>query len=158
MKEFLRCLLLPVNSKTLLVPYSAVAEITPFEPPKPLEASSHWLLGELEWRGVKIPLLSIEEMINLDKPREEEKLKNQTHLHIAVMNRMSESASLDFIGWVLQSMPVMRRFKRVDIKSVSPMKEPYLMEASVREQSVFIPNIKWIEDAAAKQFKISPKT
>jgi hypothetical protein len=123
MKAFLRCLLLPVDTKIWLLPYSAVAEV--------VEITIKPHLENIEWRGVELPLLHIK------TPENSENKKN-----IAILNRCSEKGK-EFLGLVLSGVPSMQRFKRSDIEWVANANEPYtLMEVKIRNQTAFIPNLE----------------
>jgi chemosensory pili system protein ChpC len=141
MTEFLRCLLLSVDHAPLLLPYSAVAEVITYQEPILLEALPNWLPGIIEWRGLKIPLLSF---AGIENPNE--KLKAKAFHHIAIFNRLIETSDLKFFGMILNQMPRMLRFKRADINFVeNPNKDHLLAEVMVRDQKAFIPNMNWIE-------------
>jgi len=57
-----RCLLIPISGGQLLLPNSVVAEVFPYnEPERVAENQPNWLLGLIDWRNQRIPLLSIEE-------------------------------------------------------------------------------------------------
>ena len=58
--EQIASLLIPMIGKPLLVPNVAVAEIVGWEQPEKAEGSPDWLLGEVEWRGVTLPVVSLE--------------------------------------------------------------------------------------------------
>ncbi len=122
MKEFLRCLLLPVDTKMWLLPYSAVAEV--------IETELKDDLPNISWRGIEVPLIKLKEHINVPHKKS-----------IAILNRSAEKAK-DFSGLVLNGVPSMQRFKRSDIEWVANANEPYtLMEVKIRDQLAFIPNL-----------------
>lgn len=146
--EILRCLQLPIQEKTLMVPYAAVAEIVVFENPKAFAETKNWSLGPFQWRGLEIPLICLEMQGGASSFSAK---KNFENLHVAVFNRMSELNAPDFMGIVLQGLPVMTRYKRADLEYVGPGDKPYLaMEIKVRGKSAFIPNISSIEETVAK--------
>ncbi len=123
MKEFLRCLLLPVDTKIWVLPYSAVAEVVEMDLDEDME--------KITWRGIELPVIKIKQ--NSDLPR----TKN-----IAILNRCAENAK-DFCGLRLSGVPTMQRFKRSDIEWVGNGNAPQiLMEVKIRDQSALIPNLK----------------
>jgi chemotaxis signal transduction protein len=150
--EILRCLLLPIYDKTLIVPYAAVAEVVTLTEAevKKYSESKDWV-GEYNWRGLNIPLVRLE-MYQAKKNSSSSK----SNLHIAVINRMLEGNYPDFVGIVLQSVPVMHRYKPADLEFVAKTKDPYLlMEVKVRGQTAFIPNIPWMADNLTQNLKKS---
>lgn len=141
MTEFLRCLLLSIDHSPLLLPYSAIAEVIPYQKPNPVENLPNWIQGMLEWRGLEIPVIYFDALED-----SKEKMKPNKSHHIAIFNRLIDSPELKFFGLILNKMPQMLRFKRADISYVdNPNKSYLLAEAMVREQKVLIPNINWIE-------------
>lgn len=142
--EILRCLMLPIYGKTLIVPYSAVAEVVVFSEAEVFSKSKTWILGEFNWRSFNIPLVCLE---MLD---ENTALNMKPYLHVAVFNRMLEGNYPDFIGVVLQGVPIMGRYKHSDIEFVANAKEPYLlMEVKVRGKAAFIPNLAFMDEKLA---------
>ncbi len=140
--EILRCLLLPIYGKSLLVPYAAVAEVVALSEVTPYAQSKNWILGEFKWRDLTIPLVCLE------MNEKDVSLNIKPNMHVAVFNRMLEGEGYpDFVGVLLQTVPVMKRFKRSDVTFVAKAADPYLlMEVKVRDKPAFIPNIRWIDE------------
>ncbi len=58
-----KCLLLPLQDATLLLPNSLVAEIVPAQRHHPVAgAHADWLVGSIEWRRMTLPLISLESL------------------------------------------------------------------------------------------------
>lgn len=146
--EILRCLLLPIEGNHLILPYAAIAEVVSFEEPKAIPKAPTWLLGNIPWRKLEIPLLCLEKMgdssIQLQHP----------NIHVAVVNRMSEKDKFDFFGVLLKSIPRMLRARSTDFKYLEKGKKEYeLMSVELRQEKMMIPNMKWIEESLNKQLK-----
>jgi len=61
-----RCLLIPIKGEQLLLPSAVIAEISPYKQHEQLDNNPpKWLLGVLNWRNQRVPLLSIEEALSL---------------------------------------------------------------------------------------------
>ncbi len=62
-----RCLLIHVNGAKLLLPNAVVAEVTSDNDDIELLANNqpNWLLGTINWRNQRVPLLAIEEALSL---------------------------------------------------------------------------------------------
>ena len=56
----MRGVLVPVGKHHLLLPNAAVAEVLGFEEPAPENDAPDWLLGRIDWRGWRIPVISWE--------------------------------------------------------------------------------------------------
>lgn len=136
MKDNLRCLLMTSNHKTLLVPYAVVAEVIPFQVPTPIEDAPKWLLGNIEWREASVPLVSFDNI----------KASEKKNLHIAIFNRLADDAKLDFVGLVIEGIPMMVRFKAKDLELVKHTPKEFLsMEILYNKKPGFVPNIEWVE-------------
>ena len=54
----IRGVLISVNQGRLLLPNASVAEVITFSDPEPVENAPGWMLGQIRWRGWRLPLLS----------------------------------------------------------------------------------------------------
>ncbi len=61
-----RCLLIPFGAGQLLLPTAVIAEVTFYNEPEQLNNNDpDWLLGIINWRDQRIPLISIEKALSL---------------------------------------------------------------------------------------------
>ncbi len=94
-----RCMLLPLSSINLLVPNSAVAEIIGYSTPRALPDCSEWFPGVVLWRGVYIPVVSVEEMCSIDTafvgPRS----------RVAIIYNPENDVELPYLGIHIQDIP-----------------------------------------------------
>ncbi|MEJ2360599.1 MAG: chemotaxis protein CheW [Gammaproteobacteria bacterium] len=92
-------LLLPLNSDIILLPNAAVAEVIPFNQPEAIEDAPDWLLGYINWRERRVPLVMFESASE----------GNVGSLHrgcrIAVLNTLNGNNELPYIAIVMQSLP-----------------------------------------------------
>jgi len=62
----IRCLLIPFGAGQLLLPTAVIAEVTSYNEPEQLNDNQpDWLLGIINWREQRLPLLSIEKALSL---------------------------------------------------------------------------------------------
>ncbi|MEM7406740.1 MAG: chemotaxis protein CheW [Pseudomonadota bacterium] len=94
-----RCMFLPLSDRGLLVPSTGVAEIVGMSPPRPIDAAPPWLLGYMSWRGVDIPLLSVESALGDEAPPVG--VRNR----VAVMYALRDDLQPGFYGVVIQRLP-----------------------------------------------------
>jgi chemosensory pili system protein ChpC len=94
-----RCMFLPFVDKGLLVPSTGVAEIVGLSPPKEIEGGPHWLAGLMNWRGLNLPLISVERVLGEDAPPPG--VRNR----VAVMHTLSDQLKPAFYGIVIQRLP-----------------------------------------------------
>ncbi len=62
--EQIASLLIPMIGRPLLLPNVSVAEIVGWTQPEKEEGSPDWMLGTVDWRGIQLPVVSLELMNN----------------------------------------------------------------------------------------------
>ena len=97
--ESIRCMLLPLSSINLLIPNSAVAEVIGYFTPTALAGSSRWFPGVVMWRGVHVPVISIEEMCSIDAQIVGARSR------IAIIYNPEKDAELPYLGIHIQDIP-----------------------------------------------------
>ena len=92
-------MLLRLCSINLLVPNSAVAEIIGYSTPRALPDCSEWFPGVVLWRGVYVPVVSVEEMCSIDtafvSPRS----------RVAIIYNPENDVELPYLGIHIQDIP-----------------------------------------------------
>lgn len=96
-------LLIPLTETLLLLPNVTVAEVVPVGQVKGIESAPNWLLGELQWRELSVPLISIE-LLN-----EQEPPKRTAHTRVAVLNTTGLNDDVSFIAVLTQGLPRLAR-------------------------------------------------
>ena len=94
-----RCMLLPLDSLNLLVPNSAVAEIIGYSAPRELSGSSGWFQGVVLWRGVYVPVVSVEEMCAVGQSQVRPRAR------IAIIYNPEKDPDLPYLGIHIQDIP-----------------------------------------------------
>ena len=95
----IRCMILPLASINLVVPNSAVAEIISYSKPKKLADCSDWFGGLVLWRGVFVPVVSVEEMCSIDMALAGPRAR------IAILYNPNKDEALPYIGIHMQDIP-----------------------------------------------------
>lgn len=96
----IRCMQLPLNELQLLLPNSAVAEIIGYTTPEhTVEGSPEWFDGKISWRGVMVPVISVEKMCQIESQ------KPGPRTRIAVIYNPDGSEDLPYFGIILQDIP-----------------------------------------------------
>ena len=86
----------------MLVPSTVVAEIVPFDRAEPVEDGPEWLWGDVVWRGLSIPALSLAPLLGRpDTPAHAERR------HMAVFNTLGGNPALPFYAVVIGGIPHM---------------------------------------------------
>lgn len=97
-------LLLTLSDRLLLLPNTAVAELVAYRNVKPAEHSPSWLLGQIAWRDLNLPLLSFEAAssqteVNLENAR------------IVIINALGGRPKFRFFALLIKGIP---RSVRID--------------------------------------------
>ena len=91
-------LLLPLSDRTLLVPNVALAELIPYRAPQVTPGLPAWLLGQVAWRDLRLPLLSFEAAAGGE-------VKVGSGARVAVLNALGGRPHVKFIALLLQGIP-----------------------------------------------------
>ncbi len=101
--ESIRCMLLPLSSINLLIPNSAVAEVIGYFKPTALPNCSDWFPGVVVWRGVQVPVISLEQMCSLDTVIDTAIIGSRSR--IAIIYNPEKDAELPYLGIHIQDIP-----------------------------------------------------
>ena len=137
-----RSQLIPLEGMRLLLPTTCIAEIVDWQVVVPVDDAPEWLLGMLEWRGLRIPLLSFEAANG--RPRAAVSRRGR----IAVLNGLGGDPELPFYGLQLQGIPRLVQVDQANIGAISKPDEslPLVRDyAMLQEQEVLIPDLDGLE-------------
>ena len=91
-------LLVPLADRTLLLPNVVVAELIPYRPPQANAGLPAWLLGQIAWRDLQLPLLSFEAASD-GQPQ------IGANARVAVLNALGGREQVKFIALLVQGIP-----------------------------------------------------
>ena len=131
---------LPLQDKTLLLPYSMVAEVASLS----LRTQDGAFLGSVEWRGVRVPVFSLERACGQDV----DILAGRVRL--AVLYGVSDPAKRPYYALVLAGMPRTESIMSTQLttldETVSQEECALLgMPALLGGERVFMPHIQELE-------------
>jgi len=95
---------LSLKGERVILPNTVVAEIIPYVTADPLSENlkkdaPEWLLGMIAWRGVSVPLLSMETMLGSQYEQPDKRSS------IAIINASKNMAGAPFFAIVTQGIP-----------------------------------------------------
>ncbi len=133
--------MLAIENGLLILPNTAIAEIVHYSEPTPVDNLPQWLLGTMEWRGIRIPLLSLEHAMGNDLP------VLAANNHIAIINCLNSDKSLNFYGIITIGLP---RLVNINENKLSPSTKEannplILSNVVVNKSETMIPNLDAIE-------------
>lgn len=141
-QEQLTGLLLTLHDRELLVPNTAVAELVAWQVPEALPGGvqKDGLIGRINWRGLRLPLVSFEALAGEDVPE----ASGQTR--IAIFNSLDATAGAGFYGVMLQRIP---RTLQLDSQllpdSQAELRHGELQAVQVGGQCIYIPDLEGLE-------------
>ena len=105
-------LLIPIVGNRLLLPNANVAEVTHFREPAPVKGAPEWMLGFMQWRELKIPLISFESLIGIPDT------SGPGIKWVIVLNALSGDSEMPFFAMVVQGKPSL---VKIDESVATPM-------------------------------------
>lgn len=146
-QEPIRCIQLPLIDWQLILPNSTVAEVIAYS--KPEQPGEDWFDGLLSWRGVLVPIVSIEAMCG------RESAEPGARSRIAILYNLSSSKKNPYFGIILQDIPRAYLAEESRMQSVSGSSEcPYLIgRADMLLEQLMIPDLDAIMAAVKKRLK-----
>ena len=96
--QAVHCLNIPLHQKSALLPNAAVAEVIAYNEPDMVADGPQWLLGNLQWRDRKVPLVSLEALTGDD-------VLEKSGPRIAVLNTLNSNPKVPYIAILLQGIP-----------------------------------------------------
>ncbi len=141
--ENIHCLKIPMWQQPLLLPNTAVAELINFEPLEG-ESDQHWFLGEINWRGMFIPVINLEEdtsnLDNLDR-----------NVRIAILNTSNGNPEQPFVGILVKGLPKLSHVENEmlefdDEHEADPLSISRYFK--LNDELIRIPNIDILEEMA----------
>lgn len=97
--DTVHCLLLPLNQDIMLLPNAAVAEVIPYSEAISVEDAPDWLVGFINWRDRRIPLVMFEIASDGHPGRAHKGCR------IAVLNTLNGNNDLPYIAVLMQGLP-----------------------------------------------------
>ncbi|OUS06568.1 hypothetical protein A9Q81_03320 [Gammaproteobacteria bacterium 42_54_T18] len=132
-------LLIPMVGRPMLLPNVAVAEIVPWEEPEKQDNAPEWFLGNVTWRGVDIPLVSLELMNDTDVD------EAYSGHRIAVLNGVGGTKK-EFYAVSVQGLPRLIRVFGEEVSGEESLSEPaYDMNVLVSGERAMIPDLDYVE-------------
>jgi chemosensory pili system protein ChpC len=141
--EAVHCLLIPIYGESLLLPNAAVAEVVAYTDVVPVDNAPEWFLGYMNWRDLRIPLISFEAASG------GEVAPLQKNSRIAVLNTLNHNQQLSHFGIVTQGIP---HLHVVQEKNISRDEKPAEHRTSIadyiqlEEETVLVPDLDNLEE------------
>lgn len=142
--DSVRSLLIPSNGGQLLVAGAAVAEVINYQTPQQIADEPTWFLGLVDWRNLKIPLISLQEIMQLEPVVAE-------NLRLVIFYGLHQS-DIPFYAVIATAMPHTRTITAEVLSSpVAVDHAGILAQVGLIEQTVWLPDLEYLESLLAQQ-------
>ena len=134
----IRALMLPLQASYLLLPQTAVADISfHYEKLKDRSGKPGWFQGNLYWHGTNIPVISYEKLNGNEYESGSYKEK------IAICNLLDASESYPAVGILVKAVPRMAQIQRGELVTLKGEKrdEFSLSHVQFQGESMVIPDL-----------------
>jgi len=140
------CLTIPLHNEVALLPNAAIAEVVAYKEPTPLAEAPEWFLGHIEWRDIRVPLISFEAISG--KTTQAAKKNSR----IAVLNTLNANAQLPYVAILSQGIPSLAIVQEKGIEDKAGEKNRHAVGAFVELGGIeaIVPNIDEIEQRLLK--------
>jgi len=137
-------LMIPTISSHILLPNANIAEVVPFNNVELFKEDSekpNWYLGHLLWRGMNVPLVSI------DLIKGEVEAKANKRARVAIAQTLNSNSDIPYLAIVVQGIP---RLSHVRIDNIQYMQDENLspaekMRVEIDSKSASIPDLDQLE-------------
>lgn len=145
--QAVHCLNIPLYNKNALLPNAAVAEVIAYSEPDSVSDGPSWLLGNLQWRDRKVPMISLEAATGDDA-------FEITGPRIAVLNTLNSNPKVPYIAILLQGIPSLTLVqpRNIDWDEATSSADTSSIAGFVKTEDVtaFIPDIDNLESRIEK--------
>lgn len=96
----IHCLMIPVSDEILLLPNASIAEVIGYQEPEKDQDTKDWLLGRINWRDYRVPVVSYELAVGGGS-----NARDRKGSRIAILNTLNGNSKLPYIGLLTQGIP-----------------------------------------------------
>jgi chemosensory pili system protein ChpC len=109
--------LITVNQGRLLLPNASVAEVITFSDPEPVENAPAWMLGQIRWRGWRLPLLSFSRFAGWSGE------EGQISAKVVVLKALGGNPKLPYFAMLSQGFPRLVTVSRAALAEAHAIEE-----------------------------------
>jgi chemosensory pili system protein ChpC len=131
-----------LSDRTLLLPNVAVAELLPYRVPQETPGMPAWMLGQIAWRDLRLPLLSFE-------AASDGHCAIASNSRVAVINALGGRPHVKFLALLVQGIPHSVKLDSSLVRANVPLAALELDAVSIAEQILKIPDLIALEQLLA---------
>ena len=141
--EELYSLLVPLADDRLIVPRACVAEVVRLSRPEHVAGCPDWLVGNLDWNGRAVPVISFEAMLGRAMP------ESSARTRVVIFYAVNSALKTGFYGVLTQGFPQLVRVNRDVIKVDSGVtyadEDPVVTRVRMINEYPLVPDLEVIE-------------
>ena len=142
--EELYSLLVPLTEDRLIVPRACVAEVVRLSRTEPVPGAADWLVGNLDWNGRTVPVVSFEAMLARALP------EPSTRTRVVMFHATNPQLRSPYYGILTQGFPQLVRVNRDVIKTDTSAgfsdDAPVVTRVRMINEYPLIPDLELVEE------------
>lgn len=131
-------LVVPLNDRNLLLPNVALAELMPYRAPLAIPGMPAWMLGQVAWRDLRLPLLSFE-------AASDGQAQIGSTARVAVINALGGRPHVKFLALLVQGIPRSVKLESNLARANVPLAPLELDAVSIADSVLKIPDLMALE-------------
>ena len=131
-------LVVPLNDRSLLLPNVALAELMPYRAPLAIPGMPAWMLGQVAWRDLRLPLLSFE-------AASDGQAQIGSTARVAVINALGGRPHVKFLALLVQGIPRSVKLDSTLARANVPLAPLELDAVSLADNLLKIPDLVGLE-------------
>jgi chemosensory pili system protein ChpC len=136
-----RSLWVPLRDANLLVPNVAVAEISSYRVPSPVQGMPEWCLGMVKWSGEEIPVISIEAVCGLSMQ------SNPVFSRLMIVNSVRLDSTVRHYAIVTAGLPGLIQFGPDTADQFAPCANDGLKcIVRIGDEEAIIPDLDYLQE------------
>lgn len=138
--EQVRSLWIPLRQVCMLLPHAVVAEIGNYRVPDGRGDTPDWILGDINWRGTSIPVVSLETLCGEPAPA------NLVYSRLLIINSVRPGSSVPFYAIVTAGLPRPLPFDSSQVAAAEPCGHEALQcRLAVDGEIAVIPDLDYVQ-------------
>lgn len=153
----IRGVLISVSGARALLPNATVAEVITYSPPDTLEGAPDWMLGNIRWRGWRLPVISYGRMIGWGE------VEGEFGAKVVVLKALGGNPRHSYFAMLSQGFPRLVTVSR-DALRRDPLGEAeagtvdgVLMHVQLHDDEAIIPDLAAIERKLVELDGLQPR-
>jgi len=143
MANEIRGIMIPVaKDKRVLLPNAIIAEVVSYKEMKDINNSPSWLIGQINWRGYEVPVISYNTLSTGIKSKHDDTGR------VAVIKALGDVDKMPYFALVVNGVPRLQLVTQGDLQ-VHEAEEndsnAIASKVTIQDEMSEIPNIRFIE-------------